>query len=255
MRFASGYRQRLPSASHRNAAAMPIPLRSKPPASIVWWRSDRSKAHCRKPTISPPPPHPNEWRLRWRAMRPLHCVFRQAPLHRDYRQAQPGRADKAGPKETGPFLPLSKQLAGRHCPGEASASPRKPKKKRYLPALAEKISCNAAHGSLPCSRWSIDGSPKDRCAPSPPSRDFFNSANTKSSRRAALLFIVCSILHFSRLWSRLFLVESVYADTKLGGGTMNPDISESDSIWCHAKPLARTPLLTPPTISRSSRRR
>lgn len=134
-RFASGYRQRLGLALHRNAAAMPILLRARPPASAVWWRSNRSAVHYRKPTISPLRPLQNGWHRRWPATRLLHCVFRRAPSHPDCRRAPPGRGDKTAPKASGLFLLLSTQSVGPTAPSAASASRRKPMKKPCPPIL------------------------------------------------------------------------------------------------------------------------
>lgn len=132
MQFASGYRQRLPPALHRSATARPIPLRSKPPASAVWWRSNRSAVHCHRSTRSPPLPPQSGWHRRWRARHPLHCAFRRAPSHRDCRQAPQVRADKAGRQATGPFLLLSTQSADLLAPSEASASLQTPMTRTYL---------------------------------------------------------------------------------------------------------------------------
>jgi hypothetical protein len=137
--FAIGYRQRLPPALRRSAAARPTPLLVKLRASIAAWPSDRSEGHCRKPTISPPLPPQTGWHRRWHVRRPLHCAFPPAPSHQDYHRAQPDRADKDDPKATEPFRLLSKQSDDLPHPSEASASPRKQKKKRHLPAWRKRF--------------------------------------------------------------------------------------------------------------------
>ena len=184
---------------------MPIPPRARPPTSIAVSRSDQSTAYCRKPTRSLPRLQLSEWHRRWRATHPLHCVFRRAPSHRDYRQAQPDRADKAGPKANAPFLLLSRQSVDLPHPNEASASPRKPRKRQYLPvwrkifhAMRRTGACLAAAG-LSMVHQKTDARHRHRAA--------ISSARPTANRLAGYpscslfvlydIFRVCGVAFFS----------------------------------------------------------
>jgi hypothetical protein len=128
---------------------MPISLPAKPRASIAAWRSGQSMAHCQRPTISPTTLRRNGARRRWRARRPLHWLFPQAPSSRDYPRAQPDQAGTDHPTGGGFFLRRSTRRAGPDSSDEASASMQRQMQMRYPPVWPRKFHVEPHETNLP----------------------------------------------------------------------------------------------------------